>query len=66
MESKERDYSINHKSFIVDSFNIFRSVKNADLYTKFLEQSYLSFMKDRASEVRLMGLEKLPVLKSFN
>lgn len=39
----------------------FRTIKSQEIYSKYLEQIFLMYMKDRASEVRQIGLEKLPV-----
>lgn len=38
------------------------SLKNIDLFVKYLEPVYAYYLKDRSADVRQLGLQKLPEL----
>lgn len=57
MESKKRNYANYHLiGLVYIVFVYFRTVKNPDVFNKQLESVFVMFLKDRAAEVRSMGL----------
>lgn len=61
MESKKGNHA-NYNSIGIVYCYIIRTIKNPDTFNKSLEAVFAMFLKDRAAEVRQMGLSKLPDL----